>query len=499
MKKTTEQDDMRPFLQDTFSDFEVQADTEVWQNIQQELGKKERKVIPLWWTYGAAASAMLILGIALFWNDPIQEQATYQPLASGLSLEESPSPEHSSESPNIDVTNKVVQRTNSEATKIPAITNSGKEQSAIGTTKQVSQPENTSVAAVTKKGVKSDAPASLQEAESTTEHVVANTTSPVRQQAEHIEQKDETLSEVRITLSDNSPASAIEKTMGNSMDQEQLASGKVTDSLNNNETLTKSGTTANKHSEAEMDSFAAIAALQLDLGMPVDEEKEYETQWLLAANMQSSRDNSEQIINYGLVNDEGFKDVENSNLTTVSELDRPNATFEERSYLPPLKVSVTVNYRFRPKWSIETGLSYAVLASTRNSTETSAFSIEQRDFLYYLGIPMLINYEWYTRAKFAAFLTSGLTIEKGLTQVTKTSIEEKEGLNETSRNGIKGVKYSAFLGLGAEYRPYSLIGIYLQPGITSYAATSPQPFDIGGSNSTGVKPELRFGLRFHLN
>ncbi|MDC1162396.1 outer membrane beta-barrel protein [Tenacibaculum sp.] len=56
--------DIDKLLQKKLENFVVSPKPQVWQNIEQELQKKKRRVLPMWWIYGGAA-ALLILGLFL--------------------------------------------------------------------------------------------------------------------------------------------------------------------------------------------------------------------------------------------------------------------------------------------------------------------------------------------------------------------------------------------------------------------------------------------------
>jgi hypothetical protein len=473
MKKITDHDDMRNFLQSTFSDFQLEADPQVWENIQTELRTKKRKIVA-WWQYGIAASIALTVGCSILWYAQEEKMNSYSPMASNQALMENEVPTA------IAAVQKNTTSTLKQADK--------KQQNTVASIVPLSTPiiavgeHNENAALQTK---------TVPIAQSQDASIEVEMTNPISAVTPPIK-------ETNSAPATNNTIAVAETRSVTAMDSGESAENVL--AAKESPKVVAIDSTAIAFSKEADSPSENVSLAEIDLGMPVEEDVVKQNNWVLAANLQSSSNNTENVVNYASVSPNGFENIDSHSITTAGEEERViNASFEERTFLPPVHASVTINYAFKPKWSIESGISYSVLASIRKSTENSIYEIEQRDQLYYIGIPIFINYHFFVRPKFSSFFSSGIFLEKGVSHVNKVVISEMNELNETNKNAIDGIKYTVFLGLGAEYRPVKMIGLYVQPGISSYASTAPQPFDIGGSNTTGVKPSLRFGLRFHLN
>ena len=66
-----DKDNIEDLLQGAFDDFEMEADSRVWDNVEKELTKKSKKIIPIWWKIGLAASiagGMAYMGAQQFFD-----------------------------------------------------------------------------------------------------------------------------------------------------------------------------------------------------------------------------------------------------------------------------------------------------------------------------------------------------------------------------------------------------------------------------------------------
>jgi len=60
--------ELRDLLQDHFVAYEAEPDRDIWAGVEAGLGQKpQRRVIPLWWRYGAAIAASLLLLMGVIW------------------------------------------------------------------------------------------------------------------------------------------------------------------------------------------------------------------------------------------------------------------------------------------------------------------------------------------------------------------------------------------------------------------------------------------------
>ena len=81
--------------------------------------------------------------------------------------------------------------------------------------------------------------------------------------------------------------------------------------------------------------------------------------------------------------------------------------YEERQhhYLP-ISVGLSVSYRLRPRLSVNTGLVYTYMKSDFSQIINTQ-EIRQKQTLHYLGIPLNLSYQVYSRGRFKAYLSAG--------------------------------------------------------------------------------------------
>ena len=72
----------------------------------------------------------------------------------------------------------------------------------------------------------------------------------------------------------------------------------------------------------------------------------------------------------------------------------------------PFSIQLLLSRQLSPHLSIQTGLSYTRLASTTNTGSSLAF-IQERQRLYYLGIPLRFGWQWYNRTHLSLYSSAG--------------------------------------------------------------------------------------------
>lgn len=150
------------------------------------------------------------------------------------------------------------------------------------------------------------------------------------------------------------------------------------------------------------------------------------------------------------------------------------------------------------RWSLESGLSYTVLLSSR---ETPLFNQEQKKQhvkLQYLGIPLLVNFNIVSGKKFTWYTSLGAMAEKGLnSKITTIHLSNGETIDElVETNSLQGLDVAALFGMGLDYRINKLLSYYLQPGLSAYFVTDGSPYNPRASRM--LWPNVQTGLRIHF-
>lgn len=152
----------------------------------------------------------------------------------------------------------------------------------------------------------------------------------------------------------------------------------------------------------------------------------------------------------------------------------------EYEHNAPIKIGLSARFPLSHQLAIETGLTYSYL----NSKLFGKFiPIESVQKLYYIGIPIKLQWSPFDWNKFDFYLSSGIELEKCIYGV---AFNEK----------IKTLPYQLSLtgGVGGQYNVSKKLGIYIEPSYIHF-------FDDGSSIQSirKKKPdniELKIGIRF---
>lgn len=161
----------------------------------------------------------------------------------------------------------------------------------------------------------------------------------------------------------------------------------------------------------------------------------------------------------------------------------------------PVTFQILLNRQLTKRLSVETGLSYTQLNSTITTGSTQAF-IQEKQQLRYLGIPLRLGWQWYSKAHFSLYSSVGATLE--LPVQGKVLIRhEANGSKTFQKKTDLDVPYqwSTTFGLGLQYNLTPHLGLYLEPCL--------QYFFNDGSDIQSYRTEhplqitLPLGIRVH--
>ena len=150
-------------------------------------------------------------------------------------------------------------------------------------------------------------------------------------------------------------------------------------------------------------------------------------------------------------------------------------TYHNVHHFQPIRFGLSLRYRLKDHWSVESGLSYTRLSSDISTTTNGKTTILEQH-LNYIGLPLNISYDLWKSNHFGLYVTTGGTIEK--------SLDTSPWL--FSLNGT----------VGAEYKLTDIISLYAEPGLGYY-------FKDGSSTPIIYQDHplnfnLSLGLRFNL-
>ncbi|MBR4843216.1 MAG: porin family protein [Bacteroidaceae bacterium] len=141
----------------------------------------------------------------------------------------------------------------------------------------------------------------------------------------------------------------------------------------------------------------------------------------------------------------------------------------------PVKLGFSLSYQMHDRWTLESGLQYALLVSDITIIHDGETEVTQQK-LHYIGIPLNAGYQFWTNHKGGIYVTAGGTVEKQL-------------------NG-RDWQFSLNGSAGAQYMFTDRLSLYAEPGVGYYIPNNSNLSTIYKDHPWNFN--LTFGLRFHL-
>ena len=160
----------------------------------------------------------------------------------------------------------------------------------------------------------------------------------------------------------------------------------------------------------------------------------------------------------------------------------------------PITIQILLNRKLSRQFSLESGLSYTQLSSIITTGSALAY-IQEKQRLRYLGIPIRINWQWYSRSRFSLYSSVGAMFELPI-HCTLGVTHISNGINTFNKSTTLDVspQWSTILGGGLQYQLSPHIGLYAEPTLQFF-------FD-DGSDIQSYRTEhplqitLPLGIRF---
>lgn len=170
---------------------------------------------------------------------------------------------------------------------------------------------------------------------------------------------------------------------------------------------------------------------------------------------------------------------------------------DKKTYAFPISWGLTFSQPFCPRWELQTGLVYTQLVTTGEVTSTLSNRATGRIEQNYLGIPLKIAYSFVEQPSFSLYLSAGGGVEKGVSLVEKIYNYNNNTavLQDSYSTGIHGFQFSLDANVGATYRLYKFLYIYMETG-GAYYIPSDQPESYRTVHPLGIS--LKFGIQFKL-
>ena len=157
----------------------------------------------------------------------------------------------------------------------------------------------------------------------------------------------------------------------------------------------------------------------------------------------------------------------------------------------PLKFGLGIQYRINSVVSIGTGVNFSILNSEYKSLiGGQRYNIKQN--VQYIGIPANIYFDFVSGNSLRFYGNIGVAIDKAIGIKYRYSLN---GVEDSRRDPVSGVQFSARAGLGVEYKFNNLIGIYLDPSVAYYFESNQQ---VGSYPIRTIRSDRPFQFEFEL-
>ena len=162
----------------------------------------------------------------------------------------------------------------------------------------------------------------------------------------------------------------------------------------------------------------------------------------------------------------------------------------------PIKFGVSFRYNLKPRWNIQTGLTYSYLVS-EFSEEYAHQSEQTKQKLHYMGIPVQVGYQVWKKKRFNSYIALGGQAEKLVSGKATTLCWQNNDYCHSYTKSVsdKHLTFSALASIGAEYHLGHTVSLYAEPSVHYYFKNG------SGLENHYTKQLLNFnltiGLRFH--
>ena len=162
----------------------------------------------------------------------------------------------------------------------------------------------------------------------------------------------------------------------------------------------------------------------------------------------------------------------------------------------PIKFGVSFRYNLKPRWNIQTGLTYGYLLS-EFSEEYTHQSEQTKQKLHYMGIPVQVGYQVWKKKRFNGYIALGGQAEKLVSGKATTLCWQNNDYRHSYTKSVSDnhLLFSALASIGAEYHLGHTVSLYAEPSVHYYFKNG------SGLENHYTKQPLNFnltiGLRFH--
>ena len=176
-------------------------------------------------------------------------------------------------------------------------------------------------------------------------------------------------------------------------------------------------------------------------------------------------------VNYLVRNNALMDSVERAKMSWIAlnNATEGNASLGEKAHhYRPQTFSLSLNKQLSSHWTFGTGLTYTRIKSDFES-EFHGATLLKTQKIDYVGIPLRLTYRIWSKGRFNAYTTGGVTFEMPV----HSSLDKKYIITSDSSYTLKGdikprYQWSVNLGIGVQYRLFKPFSLYLEPNMFYY-------------------------------
>ena len=156
----------------------------------------------------------------------------------------------------------------------------------------------------------------------------------------------------------------------------------------------------------------------------------------------------------------------------------------------PISLQLSLSRQLSEQLSVETGLSYTLLKSSNTTGSPTAY-IQEQQRLHYLGIPLRMGWQWYSKSSLSLYTSAGIMLEKPVHSTLDVNhfINDINTYSKQEKLSVP-LQWSTSVGVGIQYDITPHIGFYIEPSL--------QYFFNDGSSIKSYRTEHRFNITLPL-
>ena len=146
-----------------------------------------------------------------------------------------------------------------------------------------------------------------------------------------------------------------------------------------------------------------------------------------------------------------------------------NSSLEEVAHhCRPKTFGLSINKQLSPKWTFGTGITYTRLKSEFESEYNRARLVKTQK-IDYVGIPLRLTYQVWSKGRFNAYMTGGMALEMPVhSSLEKKYIITADSLYTLKRDIKPRSQWSVNLGAGVQYKLFKPFSLYIEPNMFYY-------------------------------